>query len=368
MIKNFYLFLIILLISSCSFQTLTFKGKNGDLKLKQVDFTDLPGWQKDQQNETIHSFLNSCLVFAKIPQNKNIGRKVGYITPSDFDDVCDIAKAIREMSDAQARNFFENWFVPFKVANRSGKDRGLFTGYYVPEIKGSKIKTAIYKYPVHKKPYDPKDLTLTRKEVANGALENKGLELLYLDNPVDLFFMQVQGSGRILLENGEIIRLGFGGKNKYKYSSIGKHIIENNILGDVTPTYFAIKSWLKDNPEEARKVLNINKSYIFFKPSKSDDVFGSQGAPLTAERSLAVDHKIIPEGLPVWLNISSKKKPYRKLVVSQDTGSAIKGAIRGDVFFGKGSKSEKLAARMNHYGEYFLLLPTAAVDRMVGRN
>ena len=179
--------------------------------------------------------------------------------------------------------------------------------------------------------------------------------------------MQVQGSGRVLLEDGEIVRLGFAGKNNRPYSSIGKYIIENNLLGSESPTYFSIKNWLKNNPEEAKKVMNINQSYVFFKTSNSDTVFGSQGSPLMAGRSLAIDNEIMPTGFPMWLNINIPNSSYQKLLIAQDTGSAIKGAVRGDVFFGRGKEAENLAAKMNYQGNYYIFLPTAAVDRMVGR-
>ncbi|MES2677566.1 MAG: MltA domain-containing protein [Pseudomonadota bacterium] len=365
MIKKLSILTLIFLFSSCSFTSLIIKGR-GDLKLKQVSFEDLPGWKKDQQNRAVISLANSCRQFAKMPEDKQIGGQIGNINVADFHDVCDIAEVIKGMNNQQARNFFENWFVPFEVSNRSGNNKGLFTGYYVPELKGSKVKTEIYQYPIYAKPKNAADLDLNREEIEEGALANKDLELLYVDNPVDLFFMQVQGSGRVVLENGVIVRLSFAGKNNLPYSSIGKYIIEKNILGSQSPTYFSIKNWLKSNSVGARQVMNVNQSYVFFKISNSDDVFGSQGAPLMAERSLAVDSEIMPLGFPLWLDINASS-PYQKLVIAQDTGSAIKGAVRGDVFFGRGKNAEDLAAKMNYKGRYYILLPTAAVDRMVGR-
>ncbi len=366
-VRNGIIFILAALCVSCSFTTLTINGK-GNLKLKQVGFEDLPGWKQDTQNKAVISLVNSCRQFAKLPDDKKIGEQIGDIIVADFHDVCDIAEVVKGMSNRQARNFFENWFVPFAVSNKNGVSKGLFTGYYVPELKGSKTKTAIYQYPIYAKPKTKiEDLDLTREEIEKGALANQNLELLYVNNPVDLFFMQVQGSGRVLLEDGEIVRLGFAGKNNRPYSSIGKYIIENNLLGSESPTYFSIKNWLKNNPEEAKKVMNINQSYVFFKTSNSDTVFGSQGSPLMAGRSLAIDNEIMPTGFPMWLNINIPNSSYQKLLIAQDTGSAIKGAVRGDVFFGRGKEAENLAAKMNYQGNYYIFLPTAAVDRMVGR-
>ncbi len=367
MIRKLSILALVFLCSSCSFTNLIIKGK-GDLKLEQVSFEDLPGWQKDNQNRAVISLVNSCNRFAKMPEDKQIGKQIGNITVADFHDVCDIADIIKGVSSKQARNFFENWFVPFEVSNRDGDRQGLFTGYFVPELRGSKTKSDIYQYPIYSR---PKDLTnepyLTREEIEDGALEGKNLELVWVDDKVDLFFMQVQGSGRVILEDGSIMRLGFASKNNHPYSSIGKYIIENNVIANGDVTYFSIKNWLKNNPDQAKEVMNVNQSYVFFKPSNSNAVIGSQGASLMPYRSLAVDTGIIPLGFPIWLNINTPNKPYRKLVIAQDTGSAIKGAVRGDVFFGRGKNAETLAARMNYKGKYFILLPIAAVDRMVGR-
>ena len=364
-IKKLSTWTLFLLLCSCSFTNLVIKGK-GDIKLTQVGFENLPGWKSDQQSRAVLSLINSCNQFAKMPDSKKIGGQIGDIVVADFHDVCDIAEVVKGMDDKQARNFFENWFVPFEVANKSGNNQGLFTGYYVPELRGSKTQSGIYQYPVYAKP-KAADLNLTREDIENGALANQGLELLYVNDPVDLFFMQVQGSGRVIMENGSVVRLGFAGKNNFPYSSIGKYIIENNILGSDKTSYASIKNWLKNNPEAARKAMNVNQSYIFFRSSNSDDVFGSQGAPLTMKRSLAVDSDIIPLGFPIWLNVNTPDSPYQKMVIAQDTGSAIKGAVRGDIFFGRGKGAENLAAKMNYKGKYYILLPTAAVDRMVGR-
>ncbi|MFT6076965.1 MAG: membrane-bound lytic murein transglycosylase A [Rickettsiales bacterium] len=366
MIKKILISTFILAVSACTFTTLVIKGK-GDIKLRQVEFIELSGWNQDKQSYAIKSLINSCNQFAKMPRNKPIGNQIGNILVADFKDVCDIARQINSLGSLQARNFFENWFVPFEVSNRNDNVRGLFTGYYVPELQGSRFKGGEFQYPVYAKPKNSSDLRLTRKQIDEGALENRGLEILYVNDPVDLFFMQVQGSGKVILDDGEVVNLGFGGKTRHKYSSIGKYIIRNNVIESGNVSYFSIKSWLKNNPIAAREVLHVNKSYIFFQESHLDQVIGSQGAPLTAQRSLAVDNEIMPTGFPIWLDINVPSRSYQKLVVSQDTGSAIKGAVRGDVFFGRGKKAENLAAKMNHRGKYYILLPTAAVDRMVGR-
>ena len=367
MIKKLFNLTLILLCCSCSFSSLVLKNNSG-LKLKQVDFIEVPGWKKGSQQKAIISFINSCNQFAKMPSNKQIGGEVGDIRVADFNDVCDIAKIIKEMGDDQVRNFFKNWFVPFEVYDDNDNNQGLFTGYFVPELRGSRVKSDRYQYPIYAR---PKDLTLatyfSRAEIENGALAGKGLELFYVDDKIDLFFMQIQGSGKVILDDGVVINLGYAGKNNRPYTSIGKYIIANKIIPSGDVSYFSIKNWLKNNPQKADELMNINQSFVFFRESDNDDVIGSQGSALIPYRSIAVDTNILPLGVPIWLNVATPNKPYQKLVVSQDTGAAIKGAVRADIFFGRGKRAENLAARMNYKGGYYILLPTATVDRMVGR-
>jgi membrane-bound lytic murein transglycosylase A len=367
MSKNLLNLLYFLFTCSCSFSTLTIKN-DSVIRLKQIDFLQLPGWQQDYQSKAILSFINSCNQLAKMPSEKQIGKNIGDIRVIDFDDVCFIAKAIKKTGDKQVRNFFENWFVPFEIFDDNNSNQGLFTGYYVPELRGSRVKDEVYKYPIYGR---PKDLTFgpyfTRAEIENGALDGENLELLYVDDKIDLFFMQIQGSGTIILDDGSVTNLSYAGKNNLSYTSIGKHIIKNKIIATGDVSYFSIKNWLKNNPQKADDLMNINKSFVFFIPSKNNNVIGAQGSALIQHRSIAVDTNILPLGVPMWLNVNTPNNPYQKLVVSQDTGSAIKGAIRADIFFGKGNKAENLAARMNYKGSYYILLPAAAIDRISGR-
>lgn len=362
MIKKILILSVVFLVNSCLFTNLTLSSK-GDLKLKQVNFAELPGWQNDNQSVAVASFVNSCTQINKMAFNKKIGGAIDNVIAGDFRDVCKVAPIVGKMGDAQARNFFENWFVPFEVSSKSKGADGLFTGYYIPELRGSKTKSLRYRYPVYAKP-DERYLNLSREQIEDGALANQGLELLYVDSKVDLFFMQIQGSGRVLMDDGSVTRLRFAAKNNHQYSSIGKYIADNQILPSTS--YFEIKNWLRNNPKEAREVMNANKSYVFFAKSENDDIFGSMGAKLLSERSLAVDNQVMPMGTPLWVDVNSANR-FQKLMVAQDTGSAIKGAVRGDIFFGRGENAENLAANMNYKGKYYVLLPTAVVDRMVGR-
>ena len=182
---------LILLLSSCLFsRQLSISGK-GDITLTEVQFSDLNGWESDDHKQALQALMHSCNKFAKMPQSRLIGGQIGNITAGDFRDVCDIAEVVKSMSAGQTKNFFENWFRPFLVQTSSGRDTGTFTGYYEASLNGSKVKTERYQYPLYAR---PKDLTtepyFSRAEIESGALEGKGLELLYVDDKVDLFFLQ----------------------------------------------------------------------------------------------------------------------------------------------------------------------------------
>lgn len=365
--RNCFLVVLLVILSSCSFSTLVIKGK-GNIKLKQIDFAQLNNWSRDDHALALNSFLNSCEKFKMLGDSRQIGGQIGDITVADFRDVCEIAAVIKGMSSNQARNFFENWFVPLKISAKNGNNKGLFTGYYEPDLRGSRVKTDIYKYPIYAKPKDlSSQIYYSRKEIESGALNNKGLELFYVSDPVDLFFMHVQGTGRVILEDGVTVKLSYAGKNNQPYTSIGSYMIENKIISNGDFSYDNMKAWLKNNPGKAAQIMNVNDSYIFFKISDSEQVIGAQGVPLSSERSLAIDNEVLPYGYPVWVDIGQKNNSYQKLLVTQDTGSAIKGVVRGDIFFGRGRNAEILASRMNNYGSYYILLPINVIDKFFKR-
>lgn len=362
-----------LLLQGCLFyHKITIKGK-GDLKLKQVDFSSLENWENDDHKKALQSFIHSCNKFSKMAQNRVIGGQIGDVTAGDFRDVCDIAQVVKTMSGKQTKNFFENWFKPFLVEKNYGSSKGLFTGYYEASLKGSKIKTERFKYPVYGK---PKDLTgdpyFTRAEIEDGALKNKGLELLYVDDKVEFFFMHIQGSGRVELPNDSEVRLAYAGRNSQKFNAIANYMADKGYLERNNINAATAKEWLKNNPEKADEVMNVNPAYTFFKISDGEYVVGAQGVPLTPERSLAVDSDIMPYGFPIWLETKLKKKDgskedYDHLFVTQDTGSAIKGVVRGDIFFGYGKEQEDKAYYMASSGEYYILLPINVVDKIRGK-
>jgi membrane-bound lytic murein transglycosylase A len=361
---------LILFLSSCLFsKQISITGK-GDVRLTQVDFSQLNNWENDDHKKALQALIHSCNKFAKMPQKRLIGGQIGDIKVGDFRDVCDIADLVKSMSNSQTKNFFENWFRPFAVETRMGRSSGLFTGYYEASLNGSRVKTEKYKYPLYGKPQDlTSEPYLSRAEIEAGALNGKGLEILYVDNKTDLFFMHIQGSGRVKLSDGAEVRVAFAARNNQPFSGISNYLVDQGYLNRSQLNSESIRNWLKNNPDKADEAMNINAAYIFFKITEGEYVVGGQGVPLTAERSLAVDSDIIPYGMPLWLETNLKKKDgskeeYNHLLISQDTGSAIKGTIRGDIFFGYGPRAEELASYTSVQGRYFILLPVNVVERL----
>ncbi len=358
--------LIIFIITSCSYSTDRIVRDRGNLKLKRVEYSQLNNWIEDDHKVALMSFLNSCRIFNQMDKNVKVGNKIGNITAGDFHDVCNIASSIQSANSLQIRNFFENWFVPFEVSGKNGSNLGKFTGYFEPVLDGSFIKDDVYKYPVYAKPSDHE--RYSRKDIESGVLEGRGLELLYVNDRVELFFMHIQGTGIVRLPNGDSVKLAYAGKNNRPYKSIGQYMISNKVIKNNNYSYDSIKNWLRVNGEGAKYITNLNESYIFFKISDTDKVIGAQMAELTPERSLAIDKDLLPYGYPIWLEVKSKtnnnEKFYNKLLVTQDTGSAIKGAVRGDIFFGRGSENGRIAAKMNNSGNYYIFLPANAVTNL----
>jgi membrane-bound lytic murein transglycosylase A len=203
----------------------------------------------------------------------------------------------------------------------------------------------------------------TRSEIDAGALAGKGYELLWVDDAVDAFFLHVQGSGRVVMEDGKVVRLGFAGRNGHSYVAIGRELIEQGAIPRERMSMQAIRAWLAAHPDQAGPVMASNPSFIFFRIIDGEGPIGAEGVPLTPGRSLAVDPEFVPLGLPIWLDTTDPldpRQPLRRLVVAQDTGAAIKGPVRGDLFWGFGENAAARAGAMKQQGRYFLLLPKKA--------
>ena len=276
------------------------------------------------------------------------------------------------------------WFRPLAVSDGE-KGIGLFTGYFEPHLRGSWSKTAKYKFPLYRRPPELINVDLgrfrpalrgrgisgsvrgkrlvpfaDRKAIRRGALAGRGLEFLWVDNEVDVFFLHVQGSGRVVMTDGSVVRVGFAGRNGLPYKSIGREMIKMGVLQRDKVSMQSIRQWLSANPLRAKDVMDRNKSYIFFSRIKGPGPVGAQGVALTPGRSLAVDRRYFPLGLPFWLDTSDPldgRKPLRRLMIAQDTGGAITGPVRGDLFWGYGAEARERAGKMKSSGRYFILLP-----------
>lgn len=354
MFKTFLtIILTIFIVTSCVSHKVEEK-----LVLTKSSYKDLPGWEEDNHQEALASFKKSCMKIKTNPQNFKPMPGVSGGTSRDWLRVC---SKINNLNDAKA--FFEDNFAPY-LASKGRNKKALFTGYFETELNGSKEKKVPYIYPVYKLPPDFKtgEKYYTRAEINKGILNGKNLEIAWVDDAVRLFFMHVQGSGRIKLDDGRVMRVGFAGKNNQEYVSIGKYIAEKSGINPKDMSKTKIEEWLQANPAEVKGVLEKNPSYIFFREIGVDGPIGGQGVALTPMRSVAIDNSIINYSTPVWVDSmlmgnQDGASSFQKLLISQDTGSAIKGPLRLDIFFGYGEEAEKLAGYQNNPGRYFLLLP-----------
>lgn len=308
-------------------------------------------------------------------------------TVADWRMVCAEAAGLADPDEAAAREFFANRFIPHRVSF-GDDDQGLFTGYYEAELNGSWQRKPPFTVPLYAPPGDmiTADLQLfdpelagrriigriadgqlvpyhTRAEIEAGALAGRNLELLWVDDPIDAFFLQIQGSGRVRMADGNAVRVGYAGKNGQPYVAIGRPLIERDAIPKEQMSMQAIRRWLADHPGERDEIMNLNPSYVFFRRIEGDGPIGAQGVVLTPGRSLAVDTSLLPLGAPIWLDTTeplSPETPLRRLVIAQDTGGAIKGAIRGDLFWGHGGDAAAKAGAMKQRGRYYLLLPRSA--------
>ncbi|MGE3623610.1 MAG: murein transglycosylase A [Bdellovibrionales bacterium] len=350
------------------------------LGLEPVEFAELPGWNEDSPNEALAAFARSCAVLLKKPAGAAMGAagKAG-----DWKKPCAALTSIPRSDPAAARAFFETYFTPHAASGADGNE-GLFTGYYEAELYGSTKKTKRFHVPLYARPKDlvTVDLGLFRPEwkgqrilgkvdktrfvpyderaaIAKNPLPPRAEVLLWVDDPIGAFFLEIQGSGRVRMPDGSIRRIGYDGTNGRGYVAIGKPLAAR---GDIQKpvTMQKIRAWLSEHPVDRQAALNLNPSYVFFRKLEKDEdgPIGAQGVALTPLRSLAVDPAYIPLGVPLWLATQNGDgKPIRRLVIAQDTGGAIKGAVRGDVFWGAGTEAEAEAGTMQSRGRYFLLLP-----------
>lgn len=327
--------------------------------LQDAHFADIPGWNEDDHAEAFAAFVISCEAIERQDPDIPLGRKPAMATVSLWQERCRLA---RNTAGSGAKAFFETWFRPWRVTGSGGS---LFTGYFEPLLAGSRTRTGPWLWPIYRKPDGLSPLP-DRAAIDAGALDGMGLELLWVDDPVDAFFLHVQGSGRVRLEDGSEVLLGYAGGNGHPYTSIGKELIRRGEIAADDISMASIRAWLASRPDEAAGLLALNRSYVFFRELEGEGPVGAQGVPLTPGRSLAVDDAFFAYGVPLWLETTLPDgAPWQRLMIAQDTGSAITGAVRGDIFFGAGDWAARMAGAMKSSGRAWVLLPaTIAVSLM----
>ena len=339
------------------------------INLSPTRFADLEGWAEDDHAAAFRALLRSCAADSKSPH------------------AADALALAPGASSHAARAFFEDRFLPHLIADSARP--GFVTGYYEPEIEGSYVRGGPFQVPVYRRPKDLITLApeterarlndritgvrqaadgqvpyYARGEIWDGALSGRGLELLYLKDMVELFYMQVQGSGRVHLKEGGAVRLGYSGKNGHPYTSIGRLLIERGAIAPDAMSMAAVKAWLRADETRGQALMEQNRSYVFFRELDAeegrDGPRGAQGVALSPGRSLAVDTAYHRLGLPVFVtaaDLVTEGQPFRRLMIAQDVGSAIRGPERGDIFWGTGEGAGAIAGSTHHAARFSILLP-----------
>jgi membrane-bound lytic murein transglycosylase A len=339
--------------------------------LLPVAWSELPGWSEDDQVSALKAFVQGCEALG---------------TREVWRSVCQNARTLAARSIGAARKFFEANFQPYRALNADGTDEGLITGYYEPLLHGSRKPSARYKFPLYGVPDDLLVIDLTelypdlkgmrlrgrldgrrvvpyysRAEIDRQNASFTAKVLYWVDDPIDLFFLQVQGSGQLRLNTGERVRVGYADQNGHPYRSIGRYLIERGELSLENASMQGIKTWAQQYPDKLAEVLQHNASYVFFRELAANlpGPLGALGVPVTAGRSLAIDPRHIPLGAPVYLATTwpNSKRPLQRLMMAQDTGGAIRGGVRGDYFWGYGEQAGTQAGRMQQRGRMWVLLP-----------
>lgn len=362
---------------------------------RQVNFNQLPGWDTAEFKKSLLAFQTSCRAFIKQDPERIVGTDQIDLQVKDWQPACRAALNINPVLEASAKQFFQDWFVP--VEFYEGKPvKGLFTGYYMPSIKGSYTQTAEYNVPIYETPSNlvSADLGLfmpnmknrkivgrvvgnkivpyyTREEINNGAIKDNAQVLLWIKSPVDRLFLEIQGTGIVEFEDGKTIYVGYDAQNGAPYTPIAGVLIKKGIMTKHNASMQAIKKYLEAHPKQMNTVINQNKSFVFFRKLSLEAALGSQGVALTPGYSLAIDRDWIPMGAPLWLSTTrpdsknpETSKPMQRLMIAQDTGGAIRGKVRGDVFWGGGKNATLIAGHMKNEGHYWLLLPRHIIPRL----
>ena len=391
-LNKFFIFALLTVVTGCS-QTDTEKRLSDGPLFVETDIDSLPGWNNDKVLNAFPALQKSCRsILEKLNRQHSSKKKLK--KHSSWQNVCDQITT-NSFGEDSFREFLKSKFNAYQIRYR-GSDEGLFTGYYEPTLDGSLKLSREYKTPIYPKPTDLIHVNLgewkeslnnsrilgrvvgnklkpyfSRSDISKGALDREITPILWLKSEIDAFFLHIQGSGRVVLPDGEVYRLGYAGKNGRKYYPIGRYLIEIGAIPKENISMQSIKAWLKENPEKKKDVMNMNPSYVFFRKLKGKEgPIGSQGVVLTSGRSLAVDRRYSQLGAPIWVSANfddENGKKLQRLMVAQDTGGAIKGPIRGDVFWGSGEIAEQLAGTMKAKGSIYVFYPKSINPNYISR-
>lgn len=360
-----------------------------DTQYVPVAWTDIAGWDADDHLQAFKAFRASCRAVAASPASAADGKALG----ASLRGPCRAARTADVSDKAMARAFFETHFRPLQISSL-GQTDGFVTGYYEPIVDGSRTRTDVYTVPVYRRPsnlfvrgYRQNAPTLPnsgpvyrkigrrklipyydRAEIEDGAIAGRGLEICWLKSQTDLLFTQIQGSARVRLDDGSTIRINYDSYNGYPYTAVGRVLIERNIIPKDRMSMRRIRQWMDENPDGAKDLRRQNRSYVFFrevKLSDNDEAVGAQGVPLTPGRSIAVDQSLHVYGTPFFIEgelpIESEqaKTPFHRLMIAQDTGSAILGPARADLYFGAGPEAGRVSGRLRHNMHFVMLVPNS---------
>ncbi|MGD0024856.1 MAG: MltA domain-containing protein [Xanthobacteraceae bacterium] len=370
-----------------------------DTQYEPVDWADLQGWADDDHAAAFATFLASCRA---LTAKWRPSREMTAITEA-LKDVCERAQAAVPLDEDGARKFFEDNFRPLRIS-KLGETDGFLTGYYEPIIDGSRVPTGEFTAPLYRRPpnlvvagqrklgdaFPSKGVKVGRRvgrrkivpyydrgEIEDGALDGWHLEICWLRSQRDVLFAQIQGSARIRLEDGSVLRVNYDSHNGWPYTPIGRALIDRNIIPKDEMSMQRIREWMEANPDEAKEVRRQNKSYVFFRItdlSTEDEAIGGEGVPLVPGRSIAIDRSLHDYGTPFFIEadlpIANDKATtkFRRLVFAQDTGSAIVGTARADIYFGAGDDAARIAGRIRNPGRFVMLLPRELDPVEAGRN
>lgn len=338
------------------------------LGLSAATYEQLAGWRDDAVAAAMPALLRSCAAILAHPDNEPAAprtKSFDFGAVADWRAPCAAAAELPQGDTAAVRQFLQREFVPL-LADNNGESEGLFTGYFEVTLGGSRQRMGPYQTPLYRRPPDPLRTHYTRHEIDGGALAGKGLELLWVSDPVAAFFLEIQGSGLIRLAQGGTVRVGYDGSNAKPYVPVGRLLLERGIMPREKITMAAIRDWMEAHPKEGAELREENPSYVFFHELDGPGPRGAERVVLTPGRSLAVDRAFLPLGVPLWLDATQRFQDgsIRRLVVAQDTGGAIKGPVRGDLFWGHGKEATDGAGAMNARGRYYLLLPKGVAARL----